>query len=396
MQFFRRGLIVWCALVAVLVSTVAPALACPFCSAPSLTMTEQLTQSDAAVLAKWVGGTPAKGNDAGATNYEIVEIVHQPAGSKLNKGTKIELVRYRASKAGDLFLLLGTKGGAVIDWGSPLEVTETSYKYMKAAPKPDVPPAERLKYFVQYLENPEQAISNDAYGEFANTAYGDIVQIKTLMPRDNLRKWIVDPQVSPSRLGLYGLMLGLCGTEEDVKLLEGRILDSSEEFRLGIDGIMGGYLLLAGEPGLKVLDEKKLLSQDAPFSETYAAMQALRFMWQYGDGQIPAARLQQSMRLLLTRPELADLVIADLARWKDWSIQSQLMDMYGKEEYDIPSIKRAVVRFMLASTKDVTKSTEETAADLPEHAKLGAKYLAELEQKDPKTVSEAKRFFLIK
>ncbi|MBI1347441.1 hypothetical protein GC163_14275 [bacterium] len=396
MQFFRRQLIVWCALVAVVVSAAATAFACPFCSAPSLTMTEQLTQSDAAVLTKWVGGTPAKGNDAGSTTYEVVEVVHQDAGSKLAKGTKIELVRYRASKAGDLFLLLGTKGGAVLDWGSPLEVTQTAYKYMKEAPKPDVPAAERLKYFVHYLESPEQAISNDAYGEFANTAYGDIVQIKSLMPRDKLRKWIVDPQVSPSRLGLYGLMLGLCGSEEDVKLLEGRILDSSEEFRLGIDGIMGGYLLLSGEQGLNVLDEQKLLNKDAPFSETYAAMQALRFMWQYGDGHIPAARLQQSMRLLLTRPELADLVIADLARWKDWSVQPELMSMYGKEEYDIPSIKRAIVRFMLASTKDVTKSTGETAADLPEHAKLGAKYLAELEQKDPKTVSEAKRFFLIK
>lgn len=396
MQIFRQRLMVWCALVAVVVNAGSTAFACPFCSAPSLTMTEQLTQSDAAVLAQWVGGTPAKGNDAGATTYEVVEVVHQPPGSKLAKGTKVELVRYRASKAGDLFLLLGTKGGAVLDWGSPLEVTETSYKYMKEAPKPDVPATERLKYFVQYLENPEQAISNDAYGEFANTAYGDIVQIKSLMPRDKLRKWIVDPQFSPSRLGLYGLMLGLCGTAEDVKLLEGRILDSSEEFRLGIDGIMGGYLLLAGEPGLKVLDEHKLLSKEAPFSETYAAMQALRFMWQYGDGQIPAARLQQSMRLLLTRPELADLVIADLARWKDWSIQSQLMDMYGKEEYDIPSIKRAIVRFMLASTKDVTTANGEPAADLPQHAQLGAKYLAELEQKDPKTVSEAKRFFLIK
>ena len=32
----------------------------------------------------------------------------------------------------------------------------------------------------------------------------------------------------------------------------------------------------------------------------------------------------------------------------------------------------------------------------PEHAQLGAKYLAELEDKDPKTVSEAKRFFFIK
>jgi hypothetical protein len=367
-------------------------LACPFCSAPSLTLTEQLTQSDAAVLATWAGGTPAQGQDGGSTEYEVLEVVQQPAGGKLAKGSKVSLVRYRAGKKGDLFLLLGTKGGAVIDWGSPMEVTKDSFAYMKNAPKPEVPTVDRLKYFLKYLEHSDQMISTDAYGEFANAAYGDITPLAKEMPREQLRKWIVDPQVSPSRLGLYGLLLGLSGTEEDIPVLEKKILDAGEEFRLGVDGIMGGYLLLTGNQGLSMLDEKKLANKKAPFSETYAAMQALRFMWQYGDNRIAAERLRESMRLLLDRPELADLVIADLARWKDWSVQDRLMALYGKDEYDIPSIKRAVVRFMLASTKDIP----EGSGDAPAHVVKGQKALAELEAKDPKTVSEAKRFFFVK
>lgn len=370
----------------------AVSLACPFCSAPSLTLTEQLTQSDAAVLAAWSGGTPAKGQEGGSTEYEVLEVVQQPAGGKLAKGSKVSLVRYRAGKKGDLFLLLGTKGGAVLDWGSPMEVTKESFAYMKGAPKPEVPTVERLKYFAKYLEHADQMISTDAYGEFANAAYGDITPVAKDMPRDKLRQWIVDPQTSPSRLGLYGLLLGLCGTSDDVPVLEKKILDAGEEFRLGVDGLMGGYLLLTGDKGLAMLDEKKLANKEAPFSETYAAMQALRFMWQYGDNRIPADRLRESMRLLLDRPELADLVIADLARWKDWSVQDRLMEIYGKEEYDIPSIKRAIVRFMLASTKDIA----EGAAETPAHVTKGQKALAELEARDPKTVSEAKRFFLIK
>lgn len=367
-------------------------LACPFCSAPSLTLTEQLTQSDAAALVTWSGGTPAQGQDGGSTEYEVLEVVQQPAGGKLAKGSKVSLVRYRAGKKGDLFLLLGTKGGAVIDWGSPMEVTKESFAYMKNAPKPEVPTVERLKYFLKYLEHPDQMISTDAYGEFANAAYGDITPLAKEMPREQLRKWIVDPQVSPSRLGLYGLLLGLSGTKDDVPVLEKKILDAGEEFRLGVDGIMGGYLLLTGDQGLSMLDEKKLANKKAPFSETYAAMQALRFMWQYGDNRISAERLRESMRLLLDRPELADLVIADLARWKDWSVQDRLMALYGKDEYDIPSIKRAVVRFMLASTKDIPESSGEA----PAHVVKGEKALVELEAKDPKTVSEAKRFFFVK
>lgn len=370
------------------------AQSCPFCSAPSLTLTEQLAQSDAAVLAKWSGGKPAKDQDGGSTEYEVLEVVRQPAGSKLQKGSRLTLARFRPGKPEDLFLLLGTKGGAVVDWGSPLEVTKDSFAYMKNAPKPEVAPTERLRYFVKYLENPDPMIATDAYGEFANAAYADITALSKDLPRDKIRKWLADPQVSPGRLGLYGLLLGLCGTDEDALVLEQKILAVSQDFRLGIDGVMGGYLLLTGDKGLALLDEKKLQDKQAPFSETYAAMQALRFMWQYGAGRISADRLRQSMRLLLDRPELADLVIADLARWKDWSVQGRLMEIYGRDEYDIPSIKRAIVRYMMVSVKDVAPG--ESGGETPKHVAEGARLLAELEQRDPKTVAEAKRFFFIK
>ncbi len=375
--------------------SVGPAWGCPFCSAPSLTLTEQVTQSDAAALAQWIGGKSPKEGEGGTTDCEIVEVLHQPEGGKLAVKGKVTLVRYRPAKVGDQFLLLGTKGNATIDWGAPMEMTTATYDYIKHAPKPELPAATRMEYFLKFLEHPDQLISTDAYGEFANTAYGEIVKVAKFMPRDNLRKWVVDPQVSPSRLGLYGLMLGLCGTSDDIAVLEKKIFESTEEFRLGIDGVMGGYLLLSKTDGLTKLDEAKLANKSAPFSETYAAMQALRFMWQYGDGLIPADRLKASMRILLDRPELADLVIADLARWKDWSIQSRLMALYDAEEYDVPSIKRAVVRFMLAATKDLP-ADQAGSATPPEHVTAAKGHLAELEQKDPKTVSEAKRFFLIK
>ena len=405
------------ALLAVAVFAPLPAAACPFCSAPSLTLTEQLAGADAAVLVKWVGGTPAKATDTGMTEFEVVEVVHQQAGGKLEKGAKLSLIRYRTGKAGDLFLLLGTLGGGMLDWGSPLEVTQAGFDYMKLSPKPDKPAAERLAYFLKYLEHPDRMIGDDAFGEFANASYADVVLLAKDMPRDKLRGWLTAKETSAGRLGLYGMMLGLCGTDADAKLMEQKILESTDDFRLGIDGVMGGFLLLTGDKGLDVIDEKKLKDKKAPFSETYAAMQALRFMWQYGDNRIPAERLRQSMRILLERPELADLVIADLSRMKDWSMQDRLMTMYDEEAYNVPSIKRAIVRYMLAATKDTgekkkpagetvatsgpgttaaTAAATEPAAAPPAHVVHAQKCLAILEEKDPKTVTEAKRFFLLK
>ena len=384
-----------------------PVAACPFCSAPSMTMAEQLAQADAAVLVKWIGGTPAKVSDAGSTEFEVVEVVNQQAAGKLQKGSKLSLIRYRSGKAGDLFLLLGTVGVGSVEWGSPLEVTQAGYDYMKNSPKPDVPATKRLAYFLKHLENPDHMIGDDAFGEFANASYADVVQLKKEMPREKLRTWLTSNTVSPGRIGLYGMMLGLCGNDDDAQFMERKITETTEEFRLGIEGVMGGYLLLKGEQGLALLDEKKLRDTKAPFSETYAAMQALRFMWQYGDNRIEPDRLRESMRILLERPELADLVIADLARMKDWSVQDRLIELYEVDAYNIPSIKRAIVRFTLAAAKDTgikkpeagttgQSSVATPVEELPAHVIRAQKCLEDLEKRDPKTVHEAKRFFILK
>ena len=262
------------------------------------------------------------------------------------------------------------------------------------APSAETATSKRLAYFVKFLEFSDPVIANDAFAEFANAPYKDVTLINQDLPREKLRKWIVSDDVPGTRLGLYGMMLGLCGDESDAQALKAKIVEKSEDFRLGIDGMMGGYLLLTGDEGLAVIDEHKLKDKSIPFSETFAAMQALRFMWTYGEGKISKDRLCQSMRILLDRPELADLVIADLGRWKDWSVQKKLMELYGAEEYNIPSIKRAIVRYMLSSAKDVPQGGPQGGAvEEPPHAVSGRKHVAELRQKDPKTVAEAERFF---
>jgi hypothetical protein len=376
-------------------STIAGvAWSCPFCSAPSLTLSEQLHSAQTAVLVQWAGAKQADFEEgfSGNTTYEVVQIVQDESGT-LEKGQSVTLDRYRSGRKGDLFLLLGTvlASEKKIEWSSPLEVTETSFNYIVQAPSSEAPTTERLAYFMKFLEYPDDMVANDAYGEFANSPYKDITPLSDRMPREKLRKWLADEKTVPTRIGLYGLMLGLCGEPEDAEFLKKRILEPSEDFRLGIDGVMGGYLLLAGAEGLHVINETKLKNRDIPFSETFAAMQALRFMWTYGDGQIDKDRLRQSMRQLLDRPELADLVIADLARWKDWSVQDRLMKLYDAEEYKIPSIRRAIVRYMLASTKDAPPDAEGT----PEHVARGKRHLEALREKDPKTVTEAERFFFV-
>lgn len=406
------------AAIALVAGWVAPVgvVACPFCSAPSMTLTEQLAKSDAALLVELKSSREGTDSDPGKTTFKVVDVIRDST-SGFKKDGAVDIPRFRAGKSGDLALLMGTKIDT-LEWSEPLPVTKEIYAYVAAAPSFDADPRDRLAYFMKHLEHADQTIANDAYAEFANAPYKDITRVVDKMPKEQIRGWVMNAETSPTRLGLYGLMLGLCGDEKDAQLMEQRVVNKGEdEFRLGIDGVMGGYLLLKGAAGLDVVDKAKFLDKKVPFSETYAALQALRFMWQYGEERIPKERLRASMRLLLDRSELADIVIADLARWKDWSVQERLRGMYGQKDYDVPSIKRAIVRYMFASTKDTGEkpvdkeapekgsTPDKPAGDkpaasetvvakgpVPPHVTLGLKYLDELREKDPKLVKDVERF----
>ncbi|MBS0264012.1 MAG: hypothetical protein JSS02_18900 [Planctomycetes bacterium] len=368
-----------------------PVSACPYCE-PTLTITEQFAKADVAVLVKWVSAEMPTKEKLGSTTYEIVDVA-RAFGKTTEKGKKITLERYRQGKPGDLSMVFGSKfRGDSIDWGAPLDISDAGFKFLVEAPKFEEKPDVRLKYYLKFLENSDAMIAADAFGEFANAAYKDVVPLAKDFPRDSLRKWVNDPKTLATRINLYGLMLGLCGDDEDAKMMEAKIVEETTDFRLGIDGLMGGFLVLTGERGLEVLEKSKIINKKVPFSETYSAMTALRFMWTYGNGKIPGDRLKQSMRLLLDRPEVSDLVIADLARWKDWSVQDKLRGLYGAEEYNIPSIKRAIVRYMISSTKDVPEGGGEAPA---KHVVDGKRHLEELRKLDPKTVTEAEKYFFL-
>ena len=355
--------------------------ACPLCQGPSITLSERLAKSDAVVLATWVEGQKPSGKTFGNTTFSVVEVARMPTQGKeiLAKGSKFIEPRFRTGKRGDLWLLFGQKDDEGIDWLTAMQGSRTAYKYVADAPSPKQPAVERLAYYLRFLESPDQTISNDAYGEFANAPWEEIVQVQEKFDREKLRKWVTSPDTHPTRLGLYGLLLGLCGNADDAELMRKKIEEpSGMDYRLGIDGVTCGYLLLTGEPGLDLIDKIKLQAKDAGKEETYSAVRAVRFMWDYGADRISKERLRQSMREVLNRSELADLAIADLARWEDWSIHERLMRLYGKPGYDDVRTKKAIVCFLVVATK--AKPEVRTSLD-------------KLREHDPKFVKDTEAFF---
>ncbi|MGE5192712.1 MAG: hypothetical protein ACM3U2_09430 [Deltaproteobacteria bacterium] len=373
-------------------SAAGVAAACPICGVPTVTLAERYARSDAALLVEWVSAQRAQGKTPESTTYEIVQAQRDPSGT-FKAGERVEVPKFTQGKAGNLYLLLGRKDDKLgIKWEDPpLAVSETSFQYIAQAPSPETPAEKRLGYFVKFLEYPDLTIANDAFAQFVNAPTQDIAAVAGKLPREKLRRWLTDPKTPVNRQAGYGLMLGLCGGTEEARFLEQRIATTEPERQIGIEGLMFGYLLLTGENGLAVLQKKYLADPKASDGETYAAVLAVRYYWSYGNGKIPAARLQGAMRAVLDRPAFAEGAITDLARWKDWSLHDRLMQLYGTKEYNEKSAKKAIISYMIASTKDVGKEANE----VPPHVDAGRKGLERLRQRDPKLVEEVEKFFLL-
>ena len=63
-------------------------------------------------------------------------------------------------------------------------------------------------------------LARDAYDEFAKSPYAAVKQLKPRMKHDQVIAWIKDVDVPASRRRLYLTMLGVCGTAQDLPLLE--------------------------------------------------------------------------------------------------------------------------------------------------------------------------------
>jgi hypothetical protein len=364
------------------------ARACPFCSAVSLTFAQEIAQSEAAVIARLVEPPPASALLPTAEGplpkgkFAVVEVLK--GGELVDAGghmgadaTPIETILLEEKPVGSLYLLMAVEPPKLV-WSSPVPVSERAVAYIrKLADLPEKGP-DRLAFFQQYLEDEDEALARDAYDEFAVAPYEDVKGLEDRMDPTQLLTWITDPKVQTNRRRLYATMLGVCGTKADAKEIErilvGKDLDESEaEVRSGLDALIACHVTLTGAEGLDLVDELFLKrgDRDVPFTETYAAVMALRFLGEESE-TVPRERVLASLRLLLAEPKLADLVVADLARWQDWSVVGRLTELFETATADNIFVREPIVNYM-------------RACPLPEAAEA----LVKLEKIDPDAVRRA-------
>lgn len=280
--------------------------------------------------------------------------------------------------------------GVFFYWEVSSPLTDLSLQYLLNLPSNSVPAMIRLPYFVHWLESEDPELAMDAWSEFARSQYEDVLAVRSLLDREKLRTWIACPDTSPERLGLYGMLLGLCGNQDDKQFLEDQIgmPRPEKDFRYGIEGVIGGYLLLAGEEGLEFLEESRLKPEGVPYTEHFAVMQAVQFMWSYESDVIPQPRLAMSLRHLLHQPQVREIVITNLSRWKDWEVAPELASMYNSSVADDERTREAILQFMIAMNR------ASASQPVPEELlSVSQTLLSEAEQSSPTLLKAAYRTF---
>ncbi len=310
----------------------------------------------------------------GNATFKIESILR--GTSLLEVGQTVEAVYFGPGKSNKKFLLLGVDPRNLV-WSSPLPLSAEAVRYVEAIQSLPDDPIARLDFYQKHFEHPDSLLARDSYDEFALAPYEDVKKLKDKMDRKQLLDWIRDPAKSPDRKRLYYTMLGICGQPEDAEEFEDMIESDDPEKRAGLDALIAAYLMLKGEDGLKLIDEQFLANRKSSYPDVYSAVMALRF---HGtEVQIlPKEEILKSMRHLLEAPDLADLVIPDLARWGDWSQIDRLTELFKNANDDNSWVRVPVVNYL-------------RACPLPE-AKTK---LEELEKIDPKAVKRAATFFPI-
>jgi hypothetical protein len=385
-----------------LLPLIAPADACPFCASQGPSLTGEVAQAKLVLYGQLTNPKELPNGD-GTTDLVVETVIkNELAGKKKddplgcdNKTVHLARVlnpmgdKYRYLVYCDVF-----RGKIDPYRVVPVLKDGDLSKYLLGALKhKDEAIGKRLRFFFDYLDNPDAEISNDAYKEFAAADYKDYQDMAKHLPAERVARWLKDPKTPAYRYGLYASMLGHCGKEEHAKLLHDLLEDKERRLGSGVDGMLAGYVMLKPRDGWAYTRDI-LKDGKKEFMLRYAALRAVRFLWDSRPDLVDKKELAEGMALLLKQKDMADLAIDDLRKRQCWDVTERVLALRGEKELDVPIVRRAILRFALNCQDSTAKGAAAAKAYVQEQRRQNpemvadAEELLKLEQMPPTTAAK--------
>jgi len=286
----------------------------------------------------------------------VVETVFK--GEEFLKGEKtILLPRYLPEQNAKVLLIAEIFEGKIDPFRYvPIPEGSDLVKYLRGALAVEKKPAtERLRYYFDYLNNPNIDISLDAYREFYIAPYAEYKQMATQLDPNVIAGWLKDPNTAPYRYGLYGSLLGHCGTAEHATLLRSMIDDPEKNRVSGCDGLMAAYVMIQPKEAWDYL-ATILRNPNRDFFLRYAVLRTARFLYEQRPDLVSQKDLLTGYVQLIDQPDMADFAVEDLRKWHKWEYTDTILGVFGKKSHDSELLKRAILRFALSSPEPKAKT----------------------------------------
>jgi hypothetical protein len=362
-----------CAL-AVIILAGQPAAACTFCGgalASRQTLREHFHRAKYVAHGRLANPRFDPDGGTGSTDLHVGKVL-KPDAAAGNRPVVV-LPRYLpviGDTPPDYLVFCDTATGGRLDPLHGLPATAAVVEYLLGAAKLDEKDAAtRLGYFFRHLDSPDPAIAADAFLEFGKAPDAEIIKARAVLDPAKVRKLLADPDTPAERLGVFAMMLGLCGGRADADWLAAtaRTDPLPERVRENLGGYLAGLTLLDPAAGWAAT-EAVLTDPKRPFDQRLTAIGTVRFFQATREAE-SKPHVLRCYRGLLAQGDLADMAAEDLRRWGWWDLTAEVLRHFDAPTHAAPVVRRGIVRYALQCPAEEAK-----------------RFIAAVRQKEPELV----------
>lgn len=338
-----------------------------------MTFTQMLNEFEFAVVARLSDSTFSGNAEEKASKTRTFTVIDVVNGEKTLARCRLDARILSGTTEGDLFFIVGykKKSSNEVDWCVTKSMSDECRQHILSISELNDNGIARLAFFQRFLDHADPLIAANAHREFIQATDEAFETACKAFNRKTIRQWLSKPNIAIDRKCLYLAMLARCGNNADTQWLEPMLSQDIPQTLLSVK--IACFLALKGEAGLPVVNQR-LGSSSTDFIQSYSAIMALRFVSDLPNSKISTESIISSFRLALNDERLANLVVPDLARLKDWESLDRLVELYKTAPTE-NWIRTPVAHFVLACPSP-------TASER----------LKELDQIDPAAVHRAKTF----
>jgi hypothetical protein len=376
----RRYVLLKC--IVLFLALIRPVQSCPLCEALSSTLRDDLQAASAALIGKVVACSPTevqgvylirldeeiawlKRADVSPREIRLQSLTEIPRGTQiLVLGFDATCERGEAAQPSDSQReSLQGRGGIVKEWiwVPPVVITAETANYLLSMPSPDTPEDERLLFFFEHLGSSELLVSDDAYNECARAPL-KAIQSRFFLEHVDLAQVITklrDVETPDKYKSFYWMLLAEKGSVEHRALFEelagpwlkvGQTDSDQTETRLieyppWIPAAIATFARLGGESAIQEVEATIFKNPQVDMPLVFSAVSAFRALGNELE-PLDRSRFARSFEILLEQPRVADLIIADLARWEHWTVISKLRKLFLDVDPETTFVRTPIITFM--------------------------------------------------